>query len=253
MLTFSSRNLNEDCSAVMPGREERGVPIEAEAALERLRAFAKVPAVALVDSDARIYLANGGTKLAVQNENGRLYAQRVPESAHTADQQTPEEIVGFLTGEQAVAFQMSQDNPPEFMPAGPSHWRSRLNTGWIAGVLAVVAVVVAYYTFAPAVPAGIQMISDPVRVASLHTKFNGRYGDAALAGSTTFLVENGRFIVQPAGEAGVPGEPLMDSSYRYGLRGDDVVLVVANGAVLEPGKDGSLRFNDAAYPRISSR
>ena len=42
----------------------------------------------------------------------------------------------------------------------------------------------------------------------------------------------------------------MNSSYRYGLRGDEVVLVVANGAVLVPGKDGGLIFNNSVYPRI---
>ena len=254
MLTFSSRNLSEDCTKVVPGHAVNLAAMEAATAVVRLQAFASVPAVELVDSDARIYLANTNTntKLAVQNENGRLFAQHVPEAANTAMQQTPEEIVGFLTGEGATVNPLQQAEASEVMPAGPRKFRDLLKSPWTAGVLVVVAAVMAYFTFSPEVPAGIKMISDPARITNLHSAFSGRYGEAAQAGQTVLLIENGRFAVLTASEQGVPPEPLMDTSYGYGLRGEQVVLVVANGAVLERGKDGSMRFNDAVYPRLAS-
>jgi hypothetical protein len=252
MLTFSSRNLSEDCTKVVPGNAVNLAAMEAATAVVRLQAFASVPGVELVDSDARIYLANTNTKLAVQNENGRLFAQHVPEAANPAMQQTPEEIVGFLTGECATVNPLQQAEASEVMPAGPRKFRDLLKSPWTAGALVVVTAVMAYFTFSPEVPAGITMISDPARITNLHATFNGRYGEAAQAGQTVLLIDSGRFTVLTASEQGVPPEPLMDTSYGYGLRGEQVVLVVANGAVLERGKDGSMRFNDAVYPQLAS-
>ena len=251
MLTYYARNLSEDCSTVLPGSDVKVAKVDAETALDRLRAFASLPAMAGAESDARIYLSNGDIKVAVQNENGRLFAQLVPEAANTAFEQTPEEIVGLLTGEHHAPSPPLHDEAPESTAARPRKFRVRLNSRWTLALLAVGAAAIAYFSFSPDVPAGIKMIGDPARVASLHTKFSGRYGEKGQTGQTVLLVASGRFVVYPAGDKGTQGEPLLESSYRYGLRGDEVVLVVANGAVLEPGADGSLKFNDSVYPRLS--
>jgi hypothetical protein len=244
MLTFSSRNLSEDCARVVPGGEVLGVPMDSATALQRLSAFAGLSAMELSDDDARIYLANTDMRLAVQNEGGRLYSRRVPEGDQAAVEQTPEEIIASLAGESAPASGEDMGT----VLAEARNWRDRLNTPWSAVALLVVAAILAYHTFSPDVPAGISLISAPSRIASLDTQFSGRYGEAAI-GATVLSLQNGRIIVQQNRAQGAPGEPLMDSSYRYGLRGEEVVLVVANGAVLELAQDGSLRFNDTVYPR----
>ena len=246
-LVFSSRNLAVDCARVAPGVTETNTPIEAEAALTRLRSFAALPAVALVDSDALVILTGARVALTVQNENGRLFTTRITKGRHAAVEQSPEEIIAFLTAEGAAP---NEEADPEARPVRSSQWRKLTRSPWTAGVLSVVALIMAYYTFAPEVPAGVALINDPFRVSGLHQKFNGKYGDSTSAGQTVLLVENGRFVVYTAGPKEGLGEAVMNSSYRYGLRGDEVVLVVANGAVLVPGKDGGLKFNNSVYPRI---
>jgi hypothetical protein len=254
VLTFSSRNLRDDGAAVETGHSAPNQSIDANTAVQRLRAFGRIAAVELVGSDALIYLANSKLKLAVQHENGRLFATRVPEAANIALEQTPEEIVGFLEGEQAVSAQSPQNLDPTAVRLRPRKWRERLNSRGLLVGLAVVALAFGIYRFSPEVPDGLAMVRDPAKITRLNLQFGGRYGDASVAGSTMLWVENGRLVVYPAGNETTPGEPLLKASYRYGLHSDgQVALVVANGAVMESAPDGSLRFNDAVYPRIVAR
>jgi len=255
MLTFSSRNLSEDCTKVVPGGEVKIAGMDAVTAIACLRAFAGQTPLELVNSEARIYLANSEVRLSVQSENGRLFSNRMPVATHVAFEQTPEEIVGFLEGVPALSYEAPPDqgSAPVLGPARRGKWRDRLNTGWLAGGLAVAIAVMLYFNFAPETPDGIKMISDSARIAGLHTQFNGRYGQTLVAGATGLLVENGRFVVyHPTDDKGAPGEPVMDLSYRYGLRGAQIVLVVANGAVLDAEPGGSLKFNDTVYARITT-
>ncbi len=255
MLTFISRNLSEDCTKVVPGGEVKIAGMDAVTAIACLRAFAGQTPLELVNSEARIYLANSEVRLSVQSENGRLFSSRMPVATHVAVEQTPEEIIELLDGVPPLSYQApsDQDPAPVLVPARRGKWRDRLNTGWLAGGLAVVIAVMLYFNFAPETPDGIKMISDSARIAGLHTQFNGRYGQTLVAGATGLLVENGRFVVyHPTDDKGTLGEPVLNLTYRYGLRGAQIVLVVANGAVLGAEPGGDLRFNDTVYPRVTT-
>ncbi len=254
VLTFSSRNLRDDGAAVALGNNVPHQNIDAGTAVLRLRAFGRIPAVELVGSDALMYLGNSHCKLAVQHENGRLFAARVPEAANAAAEQTPEEIVAFLEGEQATPSPASRNAAPKAVRPSPVKGRGRMNSRGLLVALAVVALALGVYRFYPDTPAGLAMVRDPAKIGRLHLQFNGRYGDEAVEGSTMLWVENGRLVVYAAGKEALPGEARLDASYRYGLHDDGrVALVVANGAVVESARDGSLRFNDAAYARNAPR
>ena len=246
-LTFSSRNLTDDCAAVAPDRIVRETEVDAETVLQRLRAFGGMPAVGLVASDALIYVGNSRIKLAVQHENDRLFATLVPEAANTAMAQTPEEIVDFLGGVRAavpVAAASRERARPQ------SRWRAWLNSRWTAALVAGVALGLGYFHYAPEVPAGIALIHDGPRVTALHTRFNGKYGALPAPKNAALVVNSGHIAIYAQSDDGTAPPPLLEATYRYGERvGGQIVLVVANGAVLEAEADGSLKFGEAVYPR----
>lgn len=64
--------------------------------------------------------------------------------------------------------------------------------------------------------------------------------------ATILVLDNGRLTGHETGTA----RALFEKSYRFGLHGDQVVLVVDNDALLEPQPDGSMKFMDSIYPRL---
>lgn len=254
MFTFSSRNLSDDCTAVVPGQVVRTNEVDDASVLRWLENFAGLPAVSLVGSDALVYVGNtrSGLKLAVQHENDRLFATRVPEAANTAVAQTPEQIMAYLEG-RLMPVRAPQTEGANVARPLRRTWRSRMNSRWTMAILGVLVAVVGYGYFSTGKPEGIEWIGDAERVGQLNRRFNGKYGATDGTGSAVLQIENGRLRVYPAGPREAGGV-LLDLSYRYGLRGDGrVVLVVANGAVVEPRPDGSLGFGEAVYPRLAIR
>lgn len=245
-LTFSSRNLADDCATVVPDRIVRETDMEVATVLRSLRAFGAMPAVGLVSSDALIYVGNGRVKLAVQHENDRLFATRVPEATNTAIAQTPEEIVDYLGGVRVAAPVAVAGQERAGSRSGRRRW---LNSRWTATFLGGVALALGYCHYAPEEPAGIAMIHEGKRVAALHSKLNGRYGARPAANNAALIVDSGRIAVYAPSADGAARPPLLDVTYRYGERADgQIVLVLANGAVLEAGADGSLKFGESVYP-----
>lgn len=252
-LTFSSQNLSPDCSKVEPGGNVPASSISPNVALARLQAFLRISPVDLVDSDAAIILAVRDIQLIIQNENGRLCAARMPKIMHAAVEQTPEEIIAFVTEGRPGLNLAPEEAETLLLPSvQPPKWRVWAGSPWTVAVLAVVAVIMAYFSFSSEIPAGVEMISDPVKIASLHGVYNGKYGETGTAGTTVLQLDDGRFQVFPVVGKNPAPDAVMDLSYRYGLSNEQVVVVVANGAVLVPGKDGSLKYNDSVYPRIIS-
>lgn len=244
-LTFSSRNLADDCATVVPDRIVEETEMEVATVLQRLRAFGAMPAVGLVASDALIYVGNSRVKLAVQHENDRLFATRVPVAVNIAMAQTLDEIVDYLGGVRAVTPLAMAGRAQVGRRSGRRRW---LNSRWTAALLGGVALALGYFHYAPEVPAGVAMIHDGKRVAALHTKLNGRYGARPAANNAALIIDSGRISVYAPGADRAALPPVLDVTYRYGERADgQIVLVLANGAVLETGADGSLKFGEAVY------
>lgn len=262
MLTFSSKNLRPDCAAVELGNETKVADMDEATALELLRAFAQLPPVELVDSDAVIHLAGANDSLEVHNENGRLFSRRLPVATHTAIEQSPEQIIASIGGRTGSINETSVDGTPRSetsvsgveapspaIPPKRGAWRPQLDSPWLLLVLAIIAGTMAYFTFSDEVPADIQIIKDSTRIASLNSTFSGRYGIKSV-GANVLQIANGRFTVHTNAGSGSLAPPILDLDYQYGLRAGQVVLLLGNGAVLELGPDKSLRFNEAAYPRM---
>ena len=253
LLTLSTVNLSVDGARITPDDGKTNVPVTEADALAVLHAFARVPAMELVNVEAKIYLAGAGGKVAVQNVGGKLFVTLVPEATNTAAERTPEEIIIALTARDpamvsSVAAAAAVKDAALLTEAARQSdgWRSRLRSGWTVAALAAVAAIFAYVNFASDTPAGVDLIRDPARISSLHAEFGGRYGEPP---ATILVLDHGRLTGQGAAAKGGAGTPLFEKSYRYGLRGDQVVLVVDNGALLEPQPDGSLKFMDSTYPR----
>jgi hypothetical protein len=253
LLTLSTVNLSVDGARITPDDGKANVPVTEAVALAALQAFARLSALELVNAEAKIYLAGPRGRVAVQNEGGKLFFALVPESVNTAAERTPEEIIAWLTARDS-AMAPSAGAAAAVKDAAllteaaqqPGGWKSRWRSGWTVAGLAVVAAVAAYFNFAPETPDGVAIIRDSARISSLHAEFSGRYGEPP---ATILVLDHGRLTGQGAAAKGGTGTPLFEKSYRYGLRGDQVVLVVDNGALLEPQPDGSLKFMDSTYPK----
>ena len=255
MLTLSTRSLSADGARVTPGDGVANTEMTEAAVLATLQAFARVPAVELVDVEAKIYLSGPRGKFAVQNIRGKLFAARVPEAVNTATEFSPEQIIMLLTEADptsvaAVAAKTAAEEAEliaevEKIPTGP---RALINSIWTIGCLAIALGVLAYVSFAPETPEGVEISRDPARIVRLHSELNGRYGNPA---ATVLLLTDGHLTGGSASPDGQVKEVAIDFGYRYGQRGDDVVVVVDNGALLEVQPDHSLNFLDSAYPRLN--
>ncbi len=254
MITLSTLQLSADGTRALPGENERRpVEVTVPAALAALQAFAGLPAVELVDVDAKMYLEGPRGKVAVQNVGGKLFVALVPESVNTATHRTPAEtmeliVAGEARAGSAAATAEAAEEAALIADAARSSggWRKALSSGWTLALLLIVAAIVGYVSFAPEIPEGVEIIRDPGRIASLNTEFSGRYGAPA---ATILVLADGKLTGKQAGPTSVNEETLFEMGFRFGLRGTEVVLVVDNGALLEPQPDHSLRYLDSVYPR----
>ncbi len=106
--------------------------------------------------------------------------------------------------------------------------------------LVVVLGALLYISMQPDPPEGVVMIRDSSRLASFSDQFTGRYG----------FEEDGRFKVFEVTEDGLDPDALMNEEISFGQRGGEVVMVVANGAVLSRDQAGGLVFEDKTYPLL---
>ncbi len=248
-LTLTALNLSIDGSRVAPEQGKASAQVAPDAALAALQAFERLPAMDLVGVEARLYLAGPQGKVAVQNEGGRLFAALVPETVNTMTESSPENIIALVwSGAPAgppIAADSTATAAPAESPAPPIGWRQRLASPWTVALLAIVALIMAVASFAPDTPEGVEMIRDGARISALHARFNGRYG---APNSTTLVLASGNLRGVGADATRGAENPLFEKTYGYGLRGGHEVLVVDNGALLEPQEDGSLKFLESTYP-----
>jgi len=255
MLTLSTQNLSADGVRVVPGENEGGVEVTEAAALAALKAFASLPAMELVDVDAKIYLVGPRGKVAVQNVRGKLFVANMPEAMNPAAERTPEQTIQQLTANSPAmaASAANAEAAPEAEVtanvAGRSGgWRGALNSGWTLAAFLAVAAIVAYVTLAPETPDGVEIVRDPVRISALNAEFNGRYGEPTV---TVLVLDNGKLAGKQTVGTGRPEEQIFEKAYRFGLRDAQVVLVVDNGALLEPQPDHGLKYLESIYPRLA--
>lgn len=256
LLTIASKHLSADGTTVHRGEDDAASNLTTDAARAALWAFARLPAMELVDVDAKIYLTGPQVKVAVQNVGGRLFATPVPEAINTPAERTPEQIVAIVTTGKALpdieeTSGKAEEADGEANAAakrGAGGWRAVRRSPWTLAVLAVTTLVMAYATFMPATPAGVDVIHDPAKTASLHGKLNGRYG---LPTGTMLVLNGGKMTGVRAGKAAGNEEKIFELSYRFGLRGEQVVMLVSNGALLEQQADGGLKFLESVYPRAT--
>lgn len=254
-LLISTRHVSADGARVTPGSETPDREIAPARALALLRSFAALPAIELVDVEARIYLTGPQEKVAVQNAQGKLFVAAVPEAVNAAMERTPEEIIALLTANDPSAVAPLQHvNAPE----GPAIERARHPTRrrtWrsspaVLVVLALLTAGLAHLNFGPKAPQGITFISDAAKAAEFHRKLNGSYGRH---GATLFRLAGGKLTGHPSTPDGTVGtQPLLEQRYRLGQRLDQIVLVLDNGAILEVRPDENLQFLQSVYPRLPS-
>lgn len=241
------------------GEEQVATDVTAFEARAALTAFAAVPAMELVDVDAKIYLTGPEAKVAVQNVGGRLFVTLVPEAVNTATERTPEQAVAMVTrgNPGAAAATRGEDGAREVereneMLAAAKRdargWRGVLRSKRTLGVLVVVAAAIGLWNFGPKSPEGVDLIRDPGKISALHAKLNGRYGVPA---ATTLVLESGRLTGLKPGATDAVEEKVFTLNYRFGQRGEQTVIVASNGALLERQGDGSLKFLESVYPRIA--
>lgn len=254
VFTLSTRHLSLDGTRVVAGEHGQPVELDASAASAVLAAFARLPALDLLEAEARLYLAGPAGKVAVQSVGGRLLAVLVPEAANVAMECTPAQVLALVTtgthdaADEGAGTGVTADADLLIDAGGRgSFWQRTLNSPWVLAGLAAVAGAVAYYAFAPKTPAGVTVIRDATRIAALHGELNGRYG---VPGATVLELANGRLT----GRAGGAGAPvLFELDYRFGLRDTTVVVLTANEAELKVQTDGSLVFLSSSYPRQSAK
>lgn len=259
LLSLSTKHLSADGGTVRLGEEHVAADVTAFEARAALTAFAAVPAMELVDVDAKIYLTGPEAKVAVQNVGGRLFVTLVPEAVNTAAERTPEQAVAMVTrgdpgrmansGGADGAREAEREN--EMLAAAKRDargWRGVLRSTRTLVGLVVVAVAIGFWNFGPKSPEGVDLMRDPAKISGLHAKLNGRYGVPA---ATTLVLENGRLTGLKPGPTGAAQEQVFALNYRFGQRGEQIVIVVSNGALLERQSDGSLKFLESVYPRIA--
>jgi hypothetical protein len=103
-LTLATRNVSADGATVCAGENAGPVDCETRQVCEVLRAFAALPAMDLVETEARIFIEEPQGKVAVQNVSCRLFVSAVPEAVSTAFEQTPEQTLEWVMhGSEAAA------------------------------------------------------------------------------------------------------------------------------------------------------
>ena len=245
-LNYSTRGLNEAGNQIEPGANTPEKPVASAALLEILKNFAGIPSVDLVDVDASISLKAKGQEFIVSNESGQLYMVQAPAATNSAVARSAEEIVQFLDDE----FTPAQAEEKEEVVITTGKTRDNLGSPkMLVGLLAVWAVI-AYFTLAPDELEGVEIIDDSARQESFAQRIEGRYGVEDPPGEAVFVVQDGRVKVYLTSEEGVDTEPALDEAFSFGQRDGDVVLVIANGAILSLDATGALVFEDEVYPRI---
>jgi hypothetical protein len=255
-LMISTRNVAADGTSIAPGGQHGPAELSEAAARDVLQAFARVSPVDLVDIDARIYLIGSRCKAAVQNIGGRLFVTLVPESVNTAVELSPEQAIAWVVSGNREAVPESGagawSSAPEMAPSAPreaSGWHGAMNSPVTLGVLVAVAGIMAYVGFWSGGPEGVELIRDAAKVSELHAKLNGRYG---LPGATMLALAGGKLTGLQVNALGGAEEKRFAMDYRLGRRGDQVVLVLSNGAVLELQANGALKFLASSYPRAAN-
>mgnify|MGYP003675090333 CR=1 FL=1 len=246
-ITYSTRNLSEDCDMIVPGTNSPERTIESAGLLEKLQRFSEIPAVNFVDESASMSLKGKGVEFVVTNEGGQLYMVEAPTATNSPVLRSPAEIVQFLDDE------FSPPVVPTTMDdvvIRPPSMRDKLGSPKLLFGLVAVWAVIFYFVTRAEGPEGVSMIKDGARAADYAAQFQGRYGALSPAGSTVVVFEDGRVKVYLTTEAGVEDAPIMDQSASFGERNGKVVLVVENGAVLDRDLSGSLVFDEEVYPRI---
>ena len=246
-ITYSTRNLSEDCGMIVPGTSSPEQMIESADLLGKLRRFGAIPAVDFVDESASLSLRGKGLEFVVNNEGGQLYMVQAPTATNSPVLRSPEEIVKFLDDEfSPPAAPTAMDD----VVIRPPSMRDKLGSPKLLFGLVAVWAVVFYFVTESESPEGVSMIKDGARASDYAAQFQGRYGALSPAGSTVVVVEDGRVQVYLTTEAGMEGDPIMDQRASFGERNGKVVLVVENGAVLDRDLSGALVFDEEVYPRI---
>ena len=251
-LTLSTVNLAVDAATVTPGLNASPCEVDAPTALAALHALAGLPAVALVDVDTKFYLTGPLGKIGVQNISGKLFAAPVPEALNPAAERTPEEALAMVLdphGETSASGAPLSSSEGEILDDSfrrQHGWKTALNSGWTLAALLVAVLVTAYFTFESTTPDGVDIVLDPAKISAFHARFNGRYGAPP---GTVLALADGK-LTGLGGGAGTPEEPRFAFTYRYALRGDQVVLVLSNGALLELQGNDRLTFLQSTYPRL---
>ena len=246
-LTYSTRNLNDDCSEVAAGTSIAERAVESAELLEKLRSFAAIPAVDFIEVDASLSLKGKGVEFLVTNEGGQLFMVQAPAVKNSPVQRSPEEIVQFLDDE----FSPSSAAPEEEeLVLRPNSTRDKVGSPKMLIGLVAIWAIIAYVTLAPEGIENVTMVDDAAREANFAQQIEGRYGNAEPGGVAVFVVKNGRFQVFLNSADGLDTEPSLDQAYSFGHRDGELVLVVENGAVLSRNAVGALVFEDEVYPRI---
>jgi hypothetical protein len=257
LLAIVSKHLSADGTTVHRGEDQEANNLTVDAARAALRAFARLPAMELVDVEAKIYLTGPHAKLAVQNVGGRLFATLVPEAINTPTEQTPEQILAVVTnGEAAPETTVSPGNDEvaareanAATKRGSRGWRAASRSPWTLVAVALATLVMAYVTFVPTTPAGVEVIHDPAKTDALHGKLNGRYG---VPSGTMLVLREGKITGVRKSNAVGAEEKVFELNYRFGLRGRQIVMLVSNGSLLEQQADGGLKFLETVYPRADN-
>ncbi len=225
--------------------------MDAERALERLRAFAGLSSIQL--ADAKITIARGELRLVVTNAGGRLMVVESKSADATPFEKSPEEITSWLM---SVEGSKSTSAKAGKASGGGGAMVSIAGEGKKIALIVVLLIgtgIMAWINFGPRTPPeGIQFIEHPVRVAGLNEVFGGRYGDLADPSQVVFIVKEDELRVHLITPTGMEPEPLRVMSYRYGSMGLNEVLVAENGAILERDETGNLIHVGTIYPKIRS-
>lgn len=246
-ISYQANGLSEDCSAVAADETHAAVAVTAADLLARLRAFAAVPAVDLLDVKATVVLkVEGGGEFTVRNEAGQLFMIQSPASEHTPLMRSPEEIVQFLDDE----FTPEEVAEIEEVVVQESKARSVLNSPILLVVLVAVLGGLLFIRLKPEAPAGVSFVNDVALQASYTQQYEGRYGAVAEEGDLLYVIEGDRFKMFDVTEDGVESEPFVDETFTFGQRGGDPVIVLADGVVMSHNSTGDLVYEDEVYPRL---
>ncbi|HUR60357.1 MAG TPA: hypothetical protein VM029_21720, partial [Opitutaceae bacterium] len=164
---------------------------------------------------------------------------------------TPEETVALVAGHGSVAIPtMVRDRGADPFPAPVATVRSAGGRRWLNSIrvllgLAVVTAILAYLTFSPKTPAGVTIITDSARLAEMQRDLEGTYGRP---GATLLRIQADKISASQPGAGGTATVVIPEQHYRLGQRGGQIVLLLANGAVLEVRPDRSLQFLFSIYP-----